>query len=105
MAGTAMLAGLSPIEFPYRDIALKVALASGIGLLVGLEREWSQKEIGVRTLALTAMLGLLTSVMSPACALEPLGGVLLMVLFLNVHSLMRDKSLELTTSICFIVCF
>ena len=38
---------LGPLESPYWDIALKFALASGIGLLVGLEREWSQKEIGV----------------------------------------------------------
>jgi len=92
-------------EFPYRDIAIKIALSSGIGLLVGLEREWSQKEIGVRTFAITSMLGMLTSVMSPAYVLGALGGVLLLLIFLNCHSLLRDRSLELTTSICFIVVF
>ncbi len=95
----------SPGEFPYPEIALKVALSSGIGLLVGLEREWSQKEIGVRTFAITAMLGMLTSIMTPAYVLGALAGVLLLVLFMNCHSLLRDRSLELTTSICLIVVF
>ncbi len=93
------------VQFPFREIAMKIALASGIGLLVGLEREWSQKEIGVRTFAITSMLGMLTSVMAPAYVLGALAGVLLLLIFLNCHSLMRDKSLELTTSICFIVVF
>jgi len=100
-----LLATPDLIEFPYREIAMKVALASGIGLLVGLEREWSQKEIGVRTFAITSMLGMLTSIMAPAYVVGALVGVLLLVLLLNVHSLLRDKSLELTTSICFIVVF
>jgi len=93
------------VQFPFREIAMKIALASGIGLLVGLEREWSQKEIGVRTFAITSMLGMLTSVMSEAYVMGALGGVLLLLLFLNSHSLLRDRSLELTTSICLIVVF
>ncbi len=92
-------------HFPYRDIAAKTALACGIGLLVGLEREWSQKEIGVRTFAITSLLGMLTSLMLPSYVLGAMCGVLAMVIFLNVHSLLRDRSLELTTSVCLIVIF
>ncbi len=44
------------LPFPIREIAFKVGLSAGIGLLVGLEREWSQKEIGVRTFAISGLL-------------------------------------------------
>jgi uncharacterized membrane protein YhiD involved in acid resistance len=33
------------------------AVSLGIGLLVRIEREWSNKDLGVRTFALTALLG------------------------------------------------
>ncbi len=37
-------------------MAMQVALSVGIGLLIGLEREWAKKEIGDRTFAITGML-------------------------------------------------
>ena len=91
--------------YPYNQIAFKAALATGIGLLVGLEREWAQKEIGVRTFALCGLLGMLTSLVAPAYTLSGLAGILLLVAFLNVHSLLRDRSLEMTTSLCLIVVY
>lgn len=93
------------IPFPYKDIAAKVALSAGIGLLVGLEREWSHKEIGVRTFAIGGLLGMVTSLLDPAMVIAGLAGVLVLVTFLNTHSLLKDRSLELTTSICLIVTF
>ena len=93
------------IALDYNDIAYKAALATGIGLLVGLEREWAQKEIGVRTFALAGLLGMLTSVIAPSFTLCGLAGILLLVAFLNVHSLLRDRSLEMTTSLCLIVVY
>ncbi len=94
-----------PIPFPFRDVAFKAALSAGIGLLVGLEREWSQKEIGVRTFAIGGLLGMLTCLLAPAYVLGALLAILLLVGFLNVHSLLKDRSLELTTSICLVVVF
>jgi uncharacterized membrane protein (DUF4010 family) len=82
-----------------------VALASGIGLLVGLEREWAKKEIGVRTFAITGLLGMLTSLLMPTAMVAALFAILLLVTFLNIHSLLKDRSLELTTSICLVVIF
>lgn len=93
------------IPFPYEEIATKVALSAGIGLLVGLEREWSHKEIGVRTFAIAGLLGMVTSLLDPALVIAGLAGVLVLVTFLNTHSLLKDRSLELTTSICLIVTF
>jgi uncharacterized membrane protein YhiD involved in acid resistance len=39
--------------FPPPEVALKIVIAIGIGFLVGLEREWAQKDVGVRTFAVT----------------------------------------------------
>jgi uncharacterized membrane protein (DUF4010 family) len=92
-------------SFPYTEVAAKVALAAGIGLLVGLERKWAQKEIGVRTFAITGLLGMLASLLSPMLVLVGVVCVLVMIAFLNVHSLLRDRSLELTTSVCLVVTY
>jgi hypothetical protein len=51
--------------FPAVEIAVKVAVALALGLLVGFEREWSNKDIGVRTFAMTALLGLLGTLPGP----------------------------------------
>jgi uncharacterized membrane protein YhiD involved in acid resistance len=53
--------------FPAIDIAIKAAVALALGLLVGFEREWSNKDIGVRTFAMTALLGLLRSLVRHCC--------------------------------------
>jgi MgtC family len=49
------------VSIPYDEVAMKLGLTLGVGLLIGLEREWSQKEAGVRTFAITALLGTLTA--------------------------------------------
>jgi uncharacterized membrane protein (DUF4010 family) len=100
-----VLDGLPQSTFPYSDIAFKVLLAAGIGLLVGLEREWARKEIGVRTFAIAGLLGMLTSLLLPALMVVGMVAILLLVTFLNVHSLLKDRSLELTTSLCLVVIF
>ncbi len=89
--------------FPSTEIAAKIAVALGIGLLVGLEREWARKDVGVRTFALTALLGMLSSLVTSAFALVTLVGVLLLVGYLNLRSVLRDRSLEITTSVALIV--
>ncbi|MGC4030410.1 MAG: MgtC/SapB family protein [Tepidisphaeraceae bacterium] len=63
------------------------------------------EEVGVRTFALTGLLGLITFLVAPSFTLAGLAGVLLLVVFLNLHSLTRDQSLELTTSLCLIVVY
>ncbi|HEY9449151.1 MAG TPA: DUF4010 domain-containing protein, partial [Gemmatimonadaceae bacterium] len=90
-------ADLAP-AFSHRDVAYQIVLALALGLLVGLEREWAQKEIGVRTFGLVALIGMVASLFAPALVVVALVGVLLLVLLLNVQSLIRDGALELTTS-------
>ena len=85
-------------SFPYTEVATKIAVALGVGLLVGLEREWAHKEVGARTFAITALLGTLAALLGAALVPVALGGMFLLVGLLNARSLMRDGSLEMTTS-------
>src|ERR1700691_1549584 len=85
-------------RFPPAQVEAKIATSLGIGLLVGIEREWSNKDLGARTFALTALLGTIAALFSPALAIASLVGVFLIVIFANARSLLVDRSLEATTS-------
>lgn len=86
------------ISFPAAPIVLKMAVSLGIGMLVGLEREWSNKDIGVRTFSIVALLGTLASLLGDIFVIGLLVGVFLLVIAANVRSLLVDRSLEITTS-------
>lgn len=92
-------------RFPPSDVAAKIAVSLGVGLLVGIEREWSNKDLGARTFALTALLGTLTVLFAPGMAIASLVGVFLIIVFANARSLMVDRSLEATTSAALLVIF
>jgi uncharacterized membrane protein (DUF4010 family) len=84
-------------------MAIRIAVSIGTGLLVGLEREWAQKEVGVRTFAITALTGTVASMLGPAFVVTAIVGCFLLVGFLNVQSMLKDRSLELTTSAALMV--
>jgi len=75
-----------------------MAVAIGIGMLAGMEREWSNKDVGVRTFAIVALLGMLASLIGPSVAIAALFGVFLLVAAMNTRSILSDRSLEVTTS-------
>jgi uncharacterized membrane protein (DUF4010 family) len=91
--------------FPAMEIAVKAALALALGMLVGLEREWSNKDIGVRTFAMTSLLGLLGALLSPALLLLSGVAVLILIVFSNLHGLQTARKLEATTSVALIIIF
>jgi uncharacterized membrane protein (DUF4010 family) len=90
-------------HFPATPIALKMAVAIGIGMLAGMEREWSNKDVGIRTFAIVALLGMLASLISQSIAITSLVGVLLLVAVMNTRSILADRSLEITTSAALIL--
>jgi uncharacterized membrane protein (DUF4010 family) len=92
-------------RFPPSEVAAKIAVSLGIGLLVGIEREWSNKDLGARTFALTALLGTLAVLFAPSMATMSMVGVLLIIGFANGRSLLVDRSLEATTSAALLVIF
>ncbi len=91
-------------NFPVTT-AVRLAVALGVGLLVGLEREWAHKEVGVRTFALTAMLGALCWLLSPGFALAGWIGVFLLIAAVNARSLLVSRGLEITTSVALMVTY
>jgi uncharacterized membrane protein (DUF4010 family) len=91
------------MPFPHIDVASKIALALAVGLFVGLEREWAQKEVGVRTFSIVALFGTLVVLGDPHLVSAALVGVFLLILLMNLQSLLRDRSLEMTTSASLLV--
>ncbi len=93
------------MRFPPSEVAIKIAIARGVGLLVGFERAWAQKETGVRTFSITALLGTLTAFVSNQFAVVCLGGMFVLIAYINGRSLLVERSLEMTTSVALIVTF
>jgi uncharacterized membrane protein (DUF4010 family) len=90
-------------HFFATPIALKMAVAIGIGMLAGMEREWSNKDVGIRTFAIVALLGMLASLIGPSVAIAALIGVFLLVAAMNTRSIIDNRSLEITTSAALMV--
>src|SRR5580698_7671107 len=92
-------------RFPPSEVAAKLAVSLGIGLLVGIEREWSNKDLGARTFALTALLGATAALFGPTLVIASLVGVFLIVVAANARAVLVDRSLEATTSTALLVIF
>jgi uncharacterized membrane protein (DUF4010 family) len=90
-------------HFGATPIALKMGVAIGIGMLAGMEREWSNKDVGIRTFAIVALLGMLASLIGPSTAITAFVGVFLLVAAMNTRSILDDHSLEVTTSAALMV--
>jgi len=93
------------VRFPVDSMALKIGMSIGIGMLVGMEREWSNKDVGIRSFALVSLLGMLASTMGPGLEVTSLIGVFLFVLAMNTRSILADQSLEITTSAALVVTY
>lgn len=87
------------------DAATRIALALAIGLLVGFEREWSNKEAGIRTCALVALAGMVTALLGTPLVLAGLVGVLVLIVFINLHAMRAAQTVEITTSAMLLVLF
>lgn len=74
-------------------------------MLVGLEREWSQKDLGTRTFAITAMAGTLSVLASSTVAYITFAGVLFIVLLTGLRNIHDGKAVETTTSAALIATF
>jgi uncharacterized membrane protein (DUF4010 family) len=92
-------------HFPVSPIALKMGVAIGIGMLAGMEREWSNKDVGIRTFAIVALLGMLASLIGQSIAVAALIGVFLLVAAMNTRSILTNHSLEITTSAALMVIY
>jgi len=74
-------------------------------LLVGLEREWSQKDLGIRTFAIASMLGTLSVLSGLGIVYTSFAGILLIVLLAGARSIREAKAVETTTFVALILTF
>ena len=74
-------------------------------MLVGLEREWSQKDLGTRTFTIVAIAGTLSILAAPPIAYITFAGVLLIVFLTGWRNVREGKPVETTTSAAVIVTF
>jgi len=81
----------------------KIIASAGIGLLIGLEREWAHKEAGVRSFTIAALLGTLSWLVAPTIASVEVGVIVIIIIFVNLFSLLKNHPLEITTSLALAV--
>lgn len=93
------------MHFNVSDIALKIAVAVGMGMLIGLERNWSHKEAGVRTFSIISLTGMLSAQVSGALIIAGFAGVCLLVLISNIRSFLTERNTEITTSAAMMACY
>ena len=91
------------LPFPHLPIVFRVGLALGLGLFVGLEREWRHKEAGLRTFGFAAMLGALGGLLGDSYALLSLGLLGVLLVLMNWHVIRRGEKVELTTSAALLI--
>jgi uncharacterized membrane protein (DUF4010 family) len=95
---------------PLDSHVVRIAIAGALGLFLGLEREWSHKPAGIRTLTLISLLGAVFTLVEHD-VLILLGGLLVVAqgVMLGVRGLIadqeEDEGLSLTTSVSMLVAF
>src|SRR5579863_4586423 len=89
------------MDISYLLLTEKVAASAGIGLLIGLQREWSHKDAGVRSFTFVALLGMLAWLVNPVLAYIEVGVVLAIIALINIHFVAEGQPLEITTAIAF----
>src|SRR5580658_3054433 len=92
-------------RIPTPTIAVQLAASLCIGMLVGIEREWANKEFGLRSFAFISVLGMLSAHLPVAMAAVAFVGVLLLIGLSDVRNLQALKPMELTTSIAALLVF
>lgn len=90
----------------YPD-ATRIAVAAALGLLLGTEREWSQKPAGMRTFTIIATLGAV-AVVADVAGFVLLGGVLVVAqgsIFALRGLLYEEETHLLTTSVSMVLAY
>lgn len=87
----------------FMQLVLKIAASAGIGLLIGLEREWAHKDAGVRTFALVSLLGTCAWLVAPGLAFAQFSLVVLVILLVNGYAAWKQHGLQITTSVALAV--
>ncbi len=90
---------LSNLNTEFLNFMVRVVISLAIGMMIGLEREWAQKDIGVRTFSIVALAFTLAWGISPEASYILLVALIPLITLVNWRSFVRDRSLEMTTSV------
>jgi uncharacterized membrane protein (DUF4010 family) len=82
----------------YLPLVERAGVALLVGGMIGMEREWAHKDIGVRTFALIALSFALAWTVSPTAAYMVMAALIPLLAIMNWRAFARDRSLEMTTS-------
>lgn len=94
--------GEGTVSWPFAPVLIRIVMAVAVGILVGLEREHSQKT-GVRTFALTALLGCLCGLMGTPFSIVGTGFFALAAVGMSWRQMTLQKRLGLTTSAALVI--
>jgi len=89
--------------WPPLETLFRLTLALGVGLFIGLEREWRGKEAGLRTFGFAALLGGMGGLLGENFALLGMGLLGVLTVILNLQSIRANEGAELTTSAALLV--
>ena len=105
---------IGPEAIPVNTDVFNLFVAGALGMLLGLEREWSNKDAGIRTFTLTSLVGVAAATLGQTVLLV-LGGLLVLGqgLLLGARGLVYDArdedgddyGLALTTSTSLLVAY
>lgn len=90
------------MDFNPQQIALRLAVASLVGMLIGFERESQHKGVGIRTFALTSLFGTVCALLGQAFALEAVAVVTALTIVVSFKPSARGRLLGLTTAIALV---
>jgi uncharacterized membrane protein (DUF4010 family) len=97
--------GQTSASFPPFDVATRILVAVGCGLLVGLERQWAHKELGSRTFPIVSLLGALAALISTGFVVAGFAGIVALIVVSGVRDLVLRGAAEITTSAALMVTF
>jgi uncharacterized membrane protein (DUF4010 family) len=90
---------LNNLNTEFLTFMVRVVISLGIGMMIGLEREWAQKDLGARTFSIVALAFTLGWGISREVSYILLLALIPLITLVNWRSFSRDRSLELTTSV------
>jgi len=93
------------LRIPTPTVAIQLAASLCIGMLVGIEREWANKDFGLRSFAFVSVLGMLSAHLPIPLACVAFVGVLLLIAASDVKNFLSARPLELTTSMAVLLVF
>ncbi|MFB6282521.1 MAG: MgtC/SapB family protein [Halobacteria archaeon] len=87
------------------SLEFKILVAVAFGALIGLEREWSEKGLGVRTFPLIAVIGAVMSFLGSGEVV--VGGVFVIVVAFSllIHGVLTEEEMHYTTAASILVTY